>query len=140
MRTEQGFTLVETLVAILLLSILIMMVTAPITGLFGMTRDSTRRLSATGQAQQALEYIKSEWEDVAKYNATCVLDTLNVATLGAVTVEALNYNGVSTGNVAFRNSCASATSNSEAPIKRVTIVSTVQTTSAQLTIDLARPQ
>lgn len=140
MQSKQGFTLIEVLVSITLLAILIIVITAPITGLFGMTRNSSNRLDATGDAQQALEYIQSEWADTTKYNATCTNSTLDVSSYGVVTVQGINYNGDVVGPVEFRNTCTGSSSNSTVPIKRVTVTSTVQSSSASLTIDLARPQ
>ena len=59
--TKQGLTLVELLVAMVLLGVLATAILAPLTGLFRMTAESTRTLSATAQAQEVIEHVQAQW-------------------------------------------------------------------------------
>ncbi len=58
---EQGLTLVELLVAMVLLGVLATAILAPLTGLFRMTAESTRTLGATAQAQEVIEHVQAQW-------------------------------------------------------------------------------
>ncbi|MFC6749380.1 prepilin-type N-terminal cleavage/methylation domain-containing protein [Deinococcus aquaticus] len=70
--TQQGFTIVEVLVAVMLLLVIVTAVLAPLTGLFGLSRQSTQQVAATNLAQAAIEQVKGEWQDSPKYQMNCV--------------------------------------------------------------------
>lgn len=57
----QGVTLTELLVAMVLLGVFAAAILAPLTGLFRMTAESTRTLTATTQAQEVIEHIQAQW-------------------------------------------------------------------------------
>lgn len=72
LKITQGFTIIEVLVAVLLLLIIVTAVLAPLTGLFGLSRQSTQQVAATNLAQAAIEQVKGEWQDSPKYQMGCV--------------------------------------------------------------------
>ena len=60
-KGEAGLTIIEMLVATVLLGVLAAAILAPLTGLFQMTTRSTQTLSVTTQAQEVMESIQGQW-------------------------------------------------------------------------------
>lgn len=67
-----GFTLIEVLVAIALLSILIVVLSATLAGSLNLNRQSQQQLGTTSGVQQVMESIRNAWTTQANYNNACV--------------------------------------------------------------------
>lgn len=89
MARQAGFTIIEVLVAIMLLTITILVVLGPLTGLFGLSRKSGDQASATNVAQAVIEQVRGEWLSTPKYTSACITaESLPAAT----TVRVQNFN------------------------------------------------
>lgn len=133
---RQGFTIIEVLVAVLLVSIIAFVVLTPLTGFFGLTRRSTEQVTATQQAQQVLESVRGDWLSVANYDQRCA--TQPVPASAQVTLTNLDVNGTPTGTPALNASCGSNTPD-PAPVRRVNVQVTLGTVTSSLSVDVARP-
>lgn len=69
---EQGFTLVELLVAIALFGVLLAVLIPSITALLGINRSSERQLDSTTVAQRIVEDIKGAWQTPGRFYTGCV--------------------------------------------------------------------
>ena len=67
-----GFTIVEILVAILILGIFLAVLSTTLTGSLRMNRDSQRQLNTASDAQRLIENIRASWSTQANYDAACV--------------------------------------------------------------------
>lgn len=147
---EDGFTLIEILMALLLLGVLILAVLAPLTGLFGLTRQSVRQTDATALAQAVMEDVRGQWQNWGKYDARCVAgETLP----SGVTISAqdMTAQGATNGTAsALTRSSASVCAGSTGPrlsyapptsplLRRVTVTATVQDRTSSLVAEVARP-
>lgn len=114
-RAEDGFTIIETLVAIALFSLLIVAVIYPITNSYKLTAQSKNNLRATGDAQSTLE--KARQIVITNYNDSAKIAALLAAPeFSKVTCENVNlYNQV----IAGREPCATA--GFTPPVRRLTI-------------------
>ena len=92
----QGFTIIEVLVALALLAIVITAVVLPLTGFFGITRRSSQQVSATNLAQQAIEQIRGEWLNQAKYDQSCLTIALP-SSVPTVTLQDEDAQGTAQG-------------------------------------------
>lgn len=142
----QGFTIIEVLVAILLFAVIVVVIVAPLTGVFGLTRNSTDQINATNLAQQVLEEVRGQWLDQGKYNQTCINLTLpsGITSLTSqsenVQGNALDANGNATTEQSISTSCsATAGASSPDPLRLVRVRATVNNTVASLSVEVARP-
>ena len=146
-HTAQGFTLVEILVALLLLGIVIVAILAPLTGLFGLTQRSTRQMDATAQAQQAMELIRGQWLDPSRYAGNCVVGTLPQAVrLPEVQVQDEDVQGKAQPapaafTVGTDASCPAGSSppSSGPPLRLVSVTASVNGNTSTLQVEVARP-
>ena len=140
----QGFTIIEVLVALALLAIVITAVVLPLTGFFGITRRSSQQVSATNLAQQAIEQIRGEWLNQAKYDQSCLTIALP-SSVPTVTLQDEDAQGTAqggTGTLTVSATCGNGTVPSGPPLRRVTIVTTVSgkaSNSSTLVVEVARP-
>lgn len=72
MNKSDGFTIIEILVAILILGIFLAVLSTTLTGSLRMNQDSQRQLNTASEAQRILEDIRSTWSTMANYNSACV--------------------------------------------------------------------
>lgn len=142
----QGFTLIEVLVATLLLGVLIMAVMAPLSSLFGLTRNSSSQLASTTLSQNVMEQAKGLWRDQAFYDRNCLaglsftgttLTFANLNTVGVVTPAGNSGAPVTTANC---NTTVLTTPFTPIPIKRLTVVAGTGTSATTLQLDISRPQ
>lgn len=135
-RASAGLTIVEVLVGILLLSIIALVVLAPLTSFFRLTTRSAQQVSATQQAQQVLEGIRSDWLTPGLYDQRCATTPLPPGT--SVTLSSLTLDGAVTGSAGLNASC---TGNAPdlSPVRRVSVQVTVNGTQSVLNADVARP-
>lgn len=141
---QQGFTITEILVAILLLSILIVTVLGPMTGLFGLTRQTTNRTAASTTAQSVMEQIKGEWQNSPKYQMACI-STASLPSGATVILQDLNANfniqGTSYSVATSGSSCGAtpAVPDISASSRKVTVSVTQSGTTSTLTMEIAHP-
>lgn len=73
MKNEtHGFTIIEILVAILILGIFLAVLSTTLTGSLRLNSDSQRQLNTASDAQRILEDIRANWSTPANYNSACV--------------------------------------------------------------------
>lgn len=139
--SEQGFTLVELLVAIALLGVMLAVIIPGITGLLGINRTSERELNTTTQAQQVVEEVKGAWQARAFYDANCVpgLALPTDTTLQSRPLDARAQNPGTAASVSVASSCP-ATTGTVPTMRRVTVTAGTGAQATTLTLDLLRPQ
>ncbi|WP_394650564.1 prepilin-type N-terminal cleavage/methylation domain-containing protein [uncultured Deinococcus sp.] len=146
MRPTEGFTLIEVLVAITLLSVIIVVVVASLTVSFRLSGSTTLQSVATNRAQATLEAVRGQWQqDLNRYDTTCVVYTLPAGTTASVQNETASGDLVGTAqNITFAASCPTPTASPTAiPLRRVTV--TANNTSGNsggqsvLILEIARP-
>lgn len=168
--TEQGFTIIEILVAIALLGILSSVLVATLTGSLNLNRQAQQQLDTTSNVQQIMENLRNAWNVPANYRDACV-PSITIPT--GYTAKFINLNTraapVTQGNVIANpatsaptntlNTTASATCTASAnatlnggmlpPMRRVIVQSGLpgpngsQVTGSQdiaLTLDILAPQ
>ncbi|WP_412028060.1 prepilin-type N-terminal cleavage/methylation domain-containing protein [Deinococcus yunweiensis] len=140
-----GFTIIEILVTIALLSVIVLVVLTPLTGFFGMTRRSNDQVTATQITQRALETIRGEWLSVARYDQRCVKTPLPT-TFPPLDIQITNLDpdGQNLGSVPWRGECDAAAPLSppdRAPLRRVQVTRSDDTgrVLSQLTVLVDRP-
>ena len=139
MKAERGFTIIEVLIATIILAALIGALVSPLGGLFRMTKDSQRLLDNTTLAQQVVERISREWQDADKFSRSC-LDQSNPLPAG-VTVEVtdLNPDATPAAPAYSLHSCTGAADS--VLLKRVKVTAGGGGRKpAEIVLDIARPQ
>ncbi len=116
---RKGLTLIEVLIALAIFTVLLAAVTQGLLPVFSMTQKSQEQLDANQRAEQALNLIRSEWQDPGKYAATCVDPPLPINV--EVEVTALDADARPHGSLAFSRPCGSPPAGSPPPAKRVTV-------------------
>ena len=162
MKSSTGFSLVEMLVATVIMGVLITAVLAPLTGLFKNTATSGQRLRVTTQAQELTEYVRGQWQSYPevldsggndrnlaartesrnRYDKTCsVILPQQTGITKTVQVRALDVNANETGMLTLSENCSGATpASNPPPMKRLTVVTTTADGSrSSLTLDIPRP-
>lgn len=71
--SEQGFTIIEILVAIAIIGVLTVVLSSTLIGTLGLNRDSQLQLDSATAAQQVMENIKGNWNtaDDVNYDRVC---------------------------------------------------------------------
>lgn len=72
MKGRNGFTIIEVLIATVILGVLVGALVGPLGGLFRMTQDNQKLLDNTTVAQQVIERVVREWKDVDKFSRSCL--------------------------------------------------------------------
>ncbi|GGO36424.1 type II secretion system protein [Deinococcus humi] len=160
---EQGFTIIEILVAIALLGILASVLTATMTGSLNLNRQSQRQLDTASRAQQVLESIRGAWADTSggvissNYERACApsssvsLNGLSAKYINLNTrAQPINASGTvisapSGTNVTITATCAAQpvvqmTGGATYPMRRLIVSSNTGTQDIVLTLDVLRPQ
>ncbi|WP_145975218.1 PulJ/GspJ family protein [Deinococcus gobiensis] len=111
---NQGFTIIELLVAIALLGILTTVLTATLTGSLNLNRQAQRQLDTTSTVQQIMENVRNAWSTASNYNSACAP---NLSQPAGYTVNFVNLNTraqplTATGAVATGTGISAAPSNS----------------------------
>lgn len=152
-RKQQGFTLVELLVALALFGILLAVLIPGITALLGVNQKGERQLTTTTQAQQVIESVKGAWQTTpgmttvqlqqvqARFDGNCVPGLTLASDVTAQSQErdsrAAVISGKSLVNIAATCPTTAATS---APMRRVQVTAGTGTQATTLTLDILRPQ
>ncbi|GGM17989.1 prepilin-type N-terminal cleavage/methylation domain-containing protein [Deinococcus aerophilus] len=166
---QQGFTLIEVLVAIGLLGILTAVLTATLTGSLNLNRQAQRQLDTTTGVQQVMESVRGAWTVASNYDKACApsmtvpagytVKFINLSTraepikqdgtvASPATSAPVNDLKTSTSATCTASSNATLTSGAVPILRRVTVQSgtgtgTTQVIGAQdvaLTLDVLRPQ
>lgn len=144
-HTEAGFTIIEVLVAIALFAIVVLVILAPLTGLFGLTQKSAQQTNATGLAQQSIEQIRGQWLDANRYGNNCVVGALpTTITVQDEDSQGNSVTNASTFSVQSAAACpttpASGVPSASGPaLRKVTATATANATTSTLVVEVARP-
>lgn len=161
--TEQGFTLIEILVAIALLGILASVLTATLTGSLNLNRQSQRQLDTATRAQQVLESVRGAWADTSggaissNYERACAPSStvaLNGLSAKYINLNAraqpINASGAVISapggtNVTITANCSAQpvvqmTGGAPYPMRRLIVSSSTGAQDIVLTLDVLRPQ
>lgn len=142
--SEDGFTIIEVLVSIMLLSIVIMLVLSQLTGLFGVSKRSGEQVTATNLAQSVIEQVKGEWQDQPKYSSACI----TAASLpSGVTVSLQDYDATESAQGAAYSLSLQGTGcgsnppspDNSAPLRGVTVTATVNGKATSFEVKVAHP-
>lgn len=135
---QAGFTIIEVLVSITLLSIIILVILTPLTGLFGLSQRSDQQVTATQAAQRTLETIRGDWLSAERYGKVCLTKALPVMIPPLqVQLEDLDQTGKVTGTSTLRSQCVGAADSP--PMRRVRVSVQVGKAVSTLSVDVARP-
>ncbi|MFB9994414.1 prepilin-type N-terminal cleavage/methylation domain-containing protein [Deinococcus oregonensis] len=133
-----GFTIIEVLVSITLLSIIILVILTPLTGLFGLTQRSDQQVTATQAAQRILETIRGDWLSSERYGKRCLTKALPVLVPPLqVQLEDLDQTGRILSTTNLRSQCEGAADSP--PMRRVRVSVQVGKATSTLSVDVARP-
>ncbi|GHF74829.1 type II secretion system protein [Deinococcus ficus] len=147
-HAEQGFTIVEILVAIAVFGILAAVLTATLTGALDLNRRNQQSLSATSRAQLVMEGVRGAWNlsDSASYDRACAPDTV-VRDGVSVQYQNLDTRGeplnATKSNVVFNADCPGLAMPTATAIPRMRRIIVSTGTGAQdvtLELDVLRPQ
>lgn len=141
--------------AIALFAVLVLVVLVPMTGLFGLTRQSLRQTDVTGSAQAILEDVRGQWQNWQKYDNACVSGStpdfpVSAGVTAAVSMQALTAQGGTSGSASSltrSTTCTSGAGNvrptaapSASPaLRRITVTATAQGRTSTLITEVARP-
>lgn len=139
-QSTKGFTIVEILMAILLLSIIILVVLGSLNGFFGLSRQATTQSTLTNQAQAIMEDVRGQWQDVVSYSKSCIKVTTagqapNGAVISVVDEDASGtaisgpYTPIFSTNCTLAAVVKPAAAIANAPLRRVSITMTSSGTS-----------
>ncbi|ANE44052.1 PulJ/GspJ family protein [Deinococcus puniceus] len=135
---QAGFTIIEVLVSIMLLSIIVLVILTPLSGLFNLTRRSDQQITATQAAQRTLETIRGEWLSGARYRQACVSVPIPVMTPPiAVNVQSLDRDGNVMTTAPLDTTCGPTAD--DPPLRRIQVVVKVGNAVSNLSVDVARP-
>jgi len=138
-RAAKGFTIVEVLIATMILGVLIGSILGPLGGLFRMTQRSQELLSNTTLAQQTVEKIVNDWRDIDKFSHSCISSSTVIPSGVTVEIQNLDSSGsVATATAYSIQDCSSAAD--AVPLKRVKVTASANGTAPSvIVVDIARP-
>lgn len=142
--SEQGFTLIEVLVAIALFGILLAVLIPSITALLGINRQGEAQLSSVTQAQQLLESVKGAWQKVDAYDSNCAPGlTLPAGVTVALRSQPLNSRAGSPGalaDIVRPAACPTPPVTPPPAMRRVQVTAGTGPQATTLVLDVLRPQ
>ena len=139
-----GFTIIEVLVALLLMAIVITAIVIPLTGFCGITQRSTQQVNATNLAQQTIEQIRGEWLSQLKYDQACLVTALP-SSVPIVVIQNEDVQGVAQGtpiSLVVGGTCGTGSAASGPPLRRLSVTATVinrSSNTSTLVVEVARP-
>lgn len=144
--SESGFTIIEILVAIVLLAVLSLALGSTLLGSLGLNGQSQRQLNSTTGTQRIMENVRGAWAVQANYDTACV-DNLVLPTSYTVQYTNLddraNVLSASPTNVVGGTSalpCSGKTLDPNPPVmRRVVVSSGTGSQGTTLSVDVLRP-
>ncbi len=138
MSTPKGFSLIEALIATLILGVLLLAVLGPIGNLFRMSKSNQQLLDNTTLAQQTAERVLNAWKDPARFQQACLDLAAEPLPAGvAVTVQLLDDVANPTAPPAALANCPGAAA--PAPLKRVRVTASAGGPQAVVVVDVRAP-
>lgn len=140
-RIEQGFTLLEVLVAIALFGILLAVLIPSITALLGINRQGEAQLNSATQAQQVIESVKGAWQNDAMYSSNCAPSLALPAGVAAKS-QPLDSRAANPGvlvDIARAATCP-AVPPFIPPMRRIQVTAGTGPQATTLVLDVLRPQ
>lgn len=141
-RGEQGFTLVEVLVAIALFGILLAVLIPSITALLGINRRGEAQLTSATQAQQVVESVKGAWQNDAFYSSNCAPSLTLPAGVTAKS-QPLNSRAGNPGtliDIVRSATCPLPSATTPPAMRRIKVSAGSGPQATVLTLDVLRPQ
>lgn len=138
---QQGFTLIEMLVAVALFGIILAVLVPSITALLGINRRGETQLSGATQAQQLIESVKGAWQSSGAYASNCApgLSLPTDATLKSQTLDSRAGNPGILSDIMLNTPCPAAPV-SVPPMRRIQVTTGTGTQATTLTLDVLRPE
>ncbi len=138
MNKTFGFSLIEAIIATVLLGVLLAAVLGPIGGLFKISKSNQQTLGNTTLAHQVAERIVKSWEDPAKFSGGC-LDLVSEPLPAGVRVAVQDLDAYATPVSMPQplSNCPGTTSS--APMRRVLITAANGGPVVEVTMDVAKP-
>lgn len=141
--SRAGFTIIEVLVAIMLLTITIVVVLGPLTGMFGLSRKSGDQASATNVAQGVIEQVRGEWLATPKYTSACITAT-SLPDNTTVSIQNFNAKREAVGtafNLVLDAACGDSPPDPDpnVPLRQVTVTSTVNGLTTSFEVEVSHP-
>jgi len=139
MSRADGFSLIEVMIAIVILGILLAAILQPLGSLFRMSSSSRDLLERTTQAQQVAERVMREWQDPDKFERACLdLDTNPLPSNVTVSSRPLDLQAQPQAGYAYVASCPQPPS--PAALRRlVVVVSGGEGPDAEIIVDVVKP-
>ncbi len=149
--SNKGFTIIEVLIAILLLSIIILLVLGSLNGLFGLSRKSTTQVNASSRTQAVMEEARGQWQNQIAYDRACLNSSTDLSgvTISLQDKDAAGVNMGSTYTPRQAPDCqdgtvtaATGASDPPAPLRAITVTFTTPagtTSPSQLVLEMSRP-
>ncbi|HGY08556.1 MAG TPA: type II secretion system protein [Oceanithermus profundus] len=138
MNTSKGFSLIEALIATVILGVLLVAVLGPIGNLFRMSKSNQQLLDNTTLAQQTVESVLNAWKDPVRFEQACLDLTAEPLPDGVtVTVQPLDDVASPTAPAAALANCPAAAH--PAPLKRVRVTASAGGPQAVVVVDVRAP-
>ena len=121
LKRNQGFTILEALIAILIFGLTLVVVLQTMVPIFRTTREVQTEAEIQRQAQNIMEAVRAAWSDPTAYRKSCA--PITIPSYITVTVARVNPDGSLEPEKPLRTNCATAPDD-PAQIKRVTVKAT----------------
>jgi len=138
MNRRSGFSIIEALIATVILGVLIAAVLGPLGNLFRMSKSNQQLLDNTTLVQSIAERVVREWQDPTRYEQGC-LELTSAPLPAGVTAAAqpLDANANPTGPFQTLSDCPGTPQ--PAPLKRLRVRAASGGPAAEVVLDLMQP-
>jgi prepilin-type N-terminal cleavage/methylation domain-containing protein len=141
-QRDSGFTIIEVLVAITIFGILVLLIAGSMSGLFGLSGKNGSQVTATNLAQQVVEQVRGQWQNLASYNEACITTLPAGVTAPTVQDEDAQGNAVNASyslNVKATCGQASPAAAQGSALRLVQVSVTSGKVTSALNIEIPRP-